>query len=59
MIERAKAILDAIHAIDEQEALLRSHSQHKGRKLIDLAEAVVHSPRLLVTPPPSTAKMPS
>lgn len=50
MIERAKGILMAIHGIDEQQAfeMLRSHSQQNGRKLIDLAEAVVHSHRLLV-----------
>jgi AmiR/NasT family two-component response regulator len=49
MIERAKGILMAIHGVDEQEAfeILRSHSQHNGRKLIDLAEAVVESHRLL------------
>jgi hypothetical protein len=28
--------------------MLRSHSQQNGRKLIDLAEAVVHSHRVLV-----------
>jgi two-component system, response regulator / RNA-binding antiterminator len=49
MIERAKGILMAIHGIDEQQAfeLLRAHSQRNGRKLIDLAEAVVESHRLL------------
>jgi AmiR/NasT family two-component response regulator len=49
MIERAKGILMATHGIDEQEAFerLRSHSQHNGRKLIDIAEAVVESHRLL------------
>jgi response regulator NasT len=49
-IERAKGILMAIHGIDEQQAfdLLRSHSQHTGRKLVDLAEAITHSHRLLV-----------
>ena len=48
-IERAKGILMATHSIDEQQAfeLLRSHSQRTGRKLLDLAEAVVHSHRLL------------
>lgn len=50
MIERAKGILMATHAIDEREAFerLRSHSQNNGRKLIDLAEAVVESHRLLL-----------
>jgi response regulator NasT len=51
MIERAKGILMAIHGVDEQQAfeMLRSHSQHNGRKLVDLAEAVVHSHQLLAT----------
>ena len=50
-IERAKGILMATHSIDEQQAfdMLRGHSQHTGRKLLDLAEAVVHSHRLLAT----------
>lgn len=63
MIERAKGILMATHGIDEQEAFerLRSHSQHNGRKLIDIAEAVVESHRLLArnaheaTPDPRTS----
>jgi response regulator NasT len=48
-IERAKGILMAVHAIDEQEAfdLLRRHSQKTGRRLIDLAEAITDSHRLL------------
>jgi two-component system, response regulator / RNA-binding antiterminator len=48
-IERAKGILMAVHAIDEQEAfdLLRRQSQESGRKLIDLAEAITNSHRLL------------
>lgn len=52
-IERAKGILMAIHGIDEQDAfeMLRSHSQHNGRKLVDLADAVVESHRLLVAKP--------
>lgn len=53
IIERAKGILMAIHGIDEQEAfdLLRARSQRNGRKLIDLAEAVVESHRLLAPKP--------
>jgi response regulator NasT len=49
MIERAKGILMATHAIDDQQAfdLLRSHSQQTGIRLLDLAEAIVHSHRLL------------
>lgn len=39
----------AVHGVGEQEAfaLLRDHSQRSGRKLIDLAEAVVDSHQLL------------
>ena len=50
MIERAKGILMAVHGIDEQQAftLLRSHSQRSGRRLLDLAQAVAESHRLLV-----------
>ena len=49
IIERAKGILMAVHGIDEQQAfeLLRSHSQQDGRKLVDVAEAVTQSHRLL------------
>lgn len=49
-IERAKGILMAIHGFDEQQAfdLLRSHSQRSGRRLLDLAEAVTESHRLLI-----------
>jgi response regulator NasT len=58
MIERAKGILMAIHGIDEQEAFerLRAQSQRNGRKLIDLAEAVVESHQLLVADVPRSAK---
>ena len=55
MIERAKGILMATHAIDDQQAfdLLRRHSQQNGVRLLDLAEAVVHSHRLLAPQPPT------
>jgi two-component system, response regulator / RNA-binding antiterminator len=51
-IERAKGILMATHSIDEKQAfdMLRSHSQQSGRKLLDLAEAIVQSHRLLASP---------
>ena len=51
VIEQAKGILMACHAIDQERAfeMLRSHSQHNGRKLIDVAEAVVESHLLLLT----------
>jgi len=55
-IERAKGILMATHQIDEHEAfeLLRDHSQRDGRKLVDIAEAIGETHRLL-TPKPATA----
>jgi AmiR/NasT family two-component response regulator len=52
VIEQAKGILMARHAVDQERAfeMLRSHSQHNGRKLIDVAEAVVESHLLLLPP---------
>src|SRR5213083_1886875 len=43
MIEQAKGILMARHAIDAERAfeMLRDHSQHNGHKLIDIAQAIV------------------
>lgn len=51
-IERAKGILMATHPIDDQQAfeLLRKHSQQSGRRLLDLAEAITQSHRLLAQP---------
>ena len=50
VIERAKGIMMSRQEIDEQRAfeLLRSQSQRSGRKLYDIAEAVVESHLLLV-----------
>ena len=47
--ERAKGILMARHLIDEREAfeMLRSHSRRTGRKLVDVAAAVVDVHQLL------------
>ena len=55
VIEQAKGILMARHAINADKAfeLLREHSQHNGRKLVDVAEAVVESHLLLLPPPPT------
>jgi response regulator NasT len=55
--ERAKGILMARHLIDEREAfeLLRSHSRRTGRKLVDVAAAVVDVHLLL---PASTHVLP-
>jgi response regulator NasT len=49
-IEQAKGILMARHAIDADKAfeMLRDHSQHNGRKLADVAAAVVESHLLLL-----------
>jgi response regulator NasT len=51
-IEQAKGILMARHAIDADRAfeLLRDHSQRGGRKLVDVADAVVESHLLLLSP---------
>ena len=42
----------ARHAIDQERAfeMLRTHSQHNGRKLVDVAEAIVESHLLLLPP---------
>jgi AmiR/NasT family two-component response regulator len=58
LIEQAKGILMARHGIDQQNAfeMLRDHSQHNGRKLVDVAEAIVESHLLLLpalTNPPA------
>jgi response regulator NasT len=56
LIEQAKGILMARHGIDEGTAfeMLKSHSQRNGRKLVDVAEAVVES-HLLLLPSPAPA----
>jgi hypothetical protein len=36
--------------------MLREHSQHSGRKLVDVAQAVVDSHLLLLPPTPATAE---
>jgi response regulator NasT len=58
VIEQAKGILMACHALDQERAfeMLRSHSQRNGRKLIDVAEAVVES-HLLLLPAAAPAPM--
>lgn len=52
VIERAKGIMMARQAIDEKKAfeLLRAQSRNTGRKLFQVAEAVVESHLLLVPP---------
>jgi AmiR/NasT family two-component response regulator len=57
VIEQAKGILMASHMIDQVKAfeMLRSHSQRTGRKLIDVASAVVESHLLLLSPTATAA----
>jgi len=62
LIEQAKGILMARHSTNADHAfvMLRDHSQHTGRKLSDIAAAVVESHLLLLqavppVPPPVAA----
>ncbi len=57
VIEQAKGILMARHAINQERAfeMLRSYSQHNGRKLVNVAEAIVESHLLLLPPLPTQA----
>ena len=56
-IEQAKGILMARPAIDADKAfeMLRDHSQHNGRKLADIATAIVESHLLLLPAPPAAS----
>jgi AmiR/NasT family two-component response regulator len=60
VIEQAKGILMARHAIDANPALerLRDHSQHNGHKLGDVAAAIVASHLLLLPPVPQPPPVP-
>jgi AmiR/NasT family two-component response regulator len=60
VIEQAKGILMARHSINASTAFerLRDHSQHNGRKLSDVAAAVVES-HLLLLPPQAPNTQPS
>jgi AmiR/NasT family two-component response regulator len=60
LIEQAKGILMERHAIHAEKAfdLLRSHSQQTGRKVVDVAEAVVESHLLLLSSPARPAGEP-
>ncbi len=55
VIEQAKGVLMGRHGIDADAAfeLLREHSQHTGRKVADLAAAIVDSSALLADPRPA------
>ena len=46
MVLMARLSIDADHAFD----MLRDHSQHNGRKVVDVAQAIVDS--YLLLPPP-------
>jgi ANTAR domain len=52
LIEQAKGILMERHSTNADSAfdLLRTHSQNSGRKLVEIAEAVVESHLLLTIP---------
>jgi two-component system, response regulator / RNA-binding antiterminator len=54
LIEQAKGILMARQGVDQAQAfaMLKSHSRRNGRKVVDVAEAVVES-HLLLLPPAS------
>ena len=54
VIEQAKGILMARHGVGQDAAfeMLRSHSQRNGRKVVDIADAVVESHLLLLPPVP-------
>jgi AmiR/NasT family two-component response regulator len=54
VIEQAKGILMARHAIDQERAfqMLRAHSQRNGHKVVDVAQAIVDSHLLLLPPLP-------
>ena len=59
LIEQAKGILMARHSIDADHAfdMLRDHSQHNGRKLVDVARAIVDSHLLLLPSLPEPAAL--
>ena len=61
VIEQAKGILMARHAIDGDAAfeMLRNHSQHNGRKVADVAAAIIESHRLLVPALPEPSHLPT
>jgi AmiR/NasT family two-component response regulator len=52
LIEQAKGILMARHSVDADRSfnILREHSQHNGRKVVDVAQAIVDSHLLLLPP---------
>jgi AmiR/NasT family two-component response regulator len=61
LIEQAKGILMARHELNADKAfdMLRDHSQHNGRRLVEVAEAVVESHLLLLPKQSPVAEDPS
>jgi AmiR/NasT family two-component response regulator len=59
VIEQAKGILMARHSLNSDQAfeMLRDHSQHNGRRLADVAAAIVDS-HLLLLPPTAVSAEP-
>src|SRR5437868_2408319 len=59
LIEQAKGILMSRHSIDADHAfdMLRDHSQHNGRKVVDVAQAIVDSHLLLLPSLPEPAAL--
>jgi AmiR/NasT family two-component response regulator len=59
VIEQAKGILMARHSLNAEQAfaMLREHSQHNGRRLADVAAAIVDS-HLLLLPPTAVSAEP-
>jgi AmiR/NasT family two-component response regulator len=57
LIEQAKGILMSRHSVDADHAfdMLRDHSQHNGRKVVDVAQAIVDSHLLLLPSLPEPA----
>jgi Response regulator with putative antiterminator output domain len=57
VIEQAKGILMARHTIDADQAfeMVRSHAQLSGRRVVDVAEAIVESYLLMPSQPPPPA----
>jgi AmiR/NasT family two-component response regulator len=56
--ERAKGILMERHSVDEREAfnMLRDHARRTNRKMVDVAEEIVSTHRLLPGARPSTSE---
>jgi AmiR/NasT family two-component response regulator len=61
VIEQAKGILMSQHSTDANRAfeMLRDHSQHNGRKVVDVAQAIVDSHLLLLPPTPAASPEPA